>query len=108
MAAPDRIDLDPSSCSWIPYLFPFPMTRHVVLSVWTTFLSETSKYVSAFGSPSAHTGVSSFASGLCCLTIWTALPHANTGHRALSVVRCWDRRSIFVPFFWSTKQMVTK
>jgi hypothetical protein len=51
--------------------------------------------------------VSSPQLGMVRTILWTADPQRKTGHRYRWPERRWVRASIFLPFFWSSKTMVT-
>ena len=48
------------------------------------------------------------APGTLDITLYTAEAHLMTGHNTGSPERWWVLESIFLPFFWLTKVMVTK
>jgi hypothetical protein len=55
-----------------------------------------------------QTGVSLEQVGTVVRTRWTTVVQRRTGHKILWPVRCWVRASLLIPFYWSTKTMVTK
>mgnify|MGYP007062762834 CR=1 FL=1 len=56
--------------------------------------------------PIENARVLSLAVGIVFLTRRQTRAQARTGHKGKSVA-IWERLSIFLPFFWSTKVMVT-
>ena len=108
VAAPDLIDLVPISLPVNPYFFAASGTAHTFLRSWVTFSAVTSRldlrpctlYEQTVALLPEGPGKSTL-----CLRI--TLAHASIGHSTGSPDLRWDLLSILVPFFWSTKHIVT-
>ena len=108
MAAPDLIDLVPISLPLNPYLFAASGAAQTLLRSWVTLSAVTSsldlKSCTLYEQTVILLPEGPGKSSLC---LRITLAHAAMGHRTGSPDRRWDLRSILVPFFWSTKHIVT-